>query len=177
MQPQVNLKNDENMQRQPENKRKLKAHESKNHEIKFKIPFSSHDAAHVPTSNHFNPNINNYQLKFGGYPNDIEHNEMTITTDRNVNGHLENYNYMIQQSPNLRTNDRFFINQHQFGENVRTTGVINHYDDLSGHDMRDQKPKSSLNENSDYVPNVIDVRVKIGNQQKNIDLGKSGEFI
>lgn len=183
MQPRVNLKNDENMQRQHENKRKLKAHETKNHEIKFKMrnfhPFSSHDVAHVSTSNHFKSNNDNYQLKFGGFPNKIEHIEMTNTTDQNANGHSENYNYVSQQSPNTRINNRFSINQHQFGENVRTTGVINHhhYDDLLGHDMRDQVPKSSMNENSDYVPNVIDVRVKIGNQERNIEPGKFGEFV
>ncbi|KAL7019980.1 hypothetical protein ACKWTF_011329 [Chironomus riparius] len=164
MQPKVNLKNDENVQRQHENKGKLKAHE-----IKFKMPFSSHDVAHVPAFNHFNPNRNNYQLKFSGFPN-----EMANTTDQNANGNSENYNYVSQQSPNSRTNNRFSINQHQFGENVRTTGVINHhhYDDLLGHDTRDQAMKSSMNENSDYVPNVIDVRVKIGNQEKHIEPGK-----
>lgn len=169
MQPKVNLKNDENVQRQHENKGKLKAHE-----IKFKMPFSSHDVAHVPASNHFNPNRNNYQLKFSGFPN-----EMANTTDQNANGNSENYNYVSQQLPNSRTNNRFSINQRQFGENVRTTGVINHhhYDDLLGHDTRDQAMKSSMNENSDYVPNVIDVRVKIGNQEKHIEPGKFGELL
>lgn len=174
MQPQVNLKNDENMQHQHDNSIKL---ESQNHEIKFKtgahtdVVINNDNFYLSPSANH--PNQNN-RLTFSGFSNDFKYSndQMLNATSQNGNSY-RNYMRHQHQQPNIRIsgiNDRFSINQPEIVENSKTTGVINHhhYHDFLGHDIGNEKTESKQ-------PNVIDVRVKFGNHHENIDPDDFGE--
>lgn len=177
---QVNVKNvEENMQYQHDNVKELNSnfpapvrslYSSELDKVRMKMKKFPHNNPFESTTHSTNMNRISFPNKFHQNDDGIKSNQMKNTANQ-IEWNQSHKNQGLNQKQNrlhaYSDENRFSINQDEIGPNERASGVINHH--LYGHDTRNYASTHHLmNENGNYLPNEIDVRVKFGNHQKHL---------